>query len=626
MKRFTKITSLIASLFILIGTAHADHLADRLLFSARLNGGNIIPTPVNTNATGVAGLMLNNTRDTLYMNFSATGLSGAITGIHIHEGTDKMNGPVLLGLDNALMGNVAKARIVVSPGLINKLLRNELYIAVHTTANPNGEMRGQIKLESDFGYYTELDGMQQVPMNNSMAKGVAALNLSLDGKRLEVKVVADGLSGAIQGAHLHKGVAGTNGGLLVDLSSFISMDGKSMFGTVEIDDSIKSVFQSYVKMGMVYLNLHTTANPNGEIRGQIKSDANLRFDARIDTLQITGNLASPSMGIGVAKLSLNATFDTLKYYYVVSNLTGAIAATHIHNAEPNMDGPVVYEFPNSAINGNVISGMWTKTDGLTAELVNQLLYGNLYIAVHTAANPGGELRGQIIRLAREGFMTDIDAMQSVPSTNSMGMGAGIASYDRLRNNLHYMITVDGLSGALNAAHFHKGIKGTNGGVVYEVPFTNNGAFGYWNATDMPGFNNAQSLTFRRNDSVYVNFHTANFPNGEVRGQLWRNYKNMGVVLNGVISGVDSKNSNLSSIKLFPNPANANFNISIDSKNNSNATVQIKDLTGRIISTNNFSIVEGNNVINMDSSNLSTGLYLVEVQYENSRNILKISIR
>ncbi len=616
MKRFTKIMSLILALSSITSITQADHLADRLLFSARLNGANIIPIPVMNNASGVAGLMLNSTRDTLYMNFSATQLSGAITGFHIHEGDGNTNGPVLLNLEPALSGNYAKAKVVVNQALLTKLLRAEVYLAVHTAANPNGEMRGQIKLETDFGYYTEMDGTQQVPMNASTAKGVAAINLSLDGKFLEVKSVTDGLSGAIMGAHLHKGIAGTNGGLLVDLSSMISANGRALYGVVEIDDSIKSVFQNYVKTGMVYLNIHTMANPNGEVRGQIKYDQNLRFDARIDTTQITGNLNTISSAIGAAKFSLNLTYDTLKYYIVASNLTGAIAAAHIHNAEPNMDGGVVYEFPTTAFNGNVISGAWTKSNGLTENLISQLLYGNLYVAIHTAENPAGELRGQIFRLAREGFVADIDAMQSIPSSNSTATGSGIVTYDRDRRNLHYMITVSGLSGAINAAHLHKGIKGETGGVVYELNFVNNGAFGYWNNMNTPAFNNAQSITFRRNDSVYVNFHTTNFPNGEVRGQFIRNYTNIGVVIGGT-TGINNNFGN--NVSLYPNPSTDNINISFESKNNERITINISDINGRVVLIERTDVQKGNNVVNANIAELNAGMYIISLSSDSGNS-------
>lgn len=615
MKNFTRIMSLAIVLLTMLNNAYADHLADRLLFSSRLNGNNIIPSPVNSNASGVAGFMLNNTRDTLYMNFSATSMSGPITGFHIHEGSEMQNGPVILDLQDAIMGNVAKARIVVTPDLLAKFLKSQIYLVAHTAANPNGEIRGQIKLESDFGNYAELDAMQQVPMNASMAKGVAAINLGIDNKRLEVKVVVDGLSGAIQGAHLHRGKAGENGGLLVDLSSLISNNGNAIFGSVIVDDSIKNLLQSYIKNGEVYLNLHSSMFPNGEVRGQIKYDQNLRFDARIDTTQVTGNLNTISSAIGAAKLSLNTSFDTLRYYITVTNLTGTIAAAHIHNAEPNQDGAVVFEFPTSSINGNIISGVWTKSTGLTDMLINELLYGNLYIAVHTAANPSAELRGQIFRLAREGFMTDIDAMQSVPSSNSMANGTGIVSYDRDRTSLHYMITVNGLSGMINAAHFHKGIKGETGGVVYELNFNNNATFGYWDFTNTPAFNNTQSITFRRNDSVYVNFHTSNFPSGEIRGQLLRNYKNMGIILNKT-TGIFNTTKNTIEVNIYPNPASTTLTVEMISSENKLMTYQIIDLTGRIIKSQEQNVELGRNIIEINVDDIESGIYMIRLNDNN----------
>lgn len=612
MKNFTKIMGIGIMLISMFSITKADHLADRLLFSSRLNGNNIIPSPVNTAASGVAGFMLNNTRDTLYMNFSATGMSGAITGFHIHEGTEKQNGPVILDLQDAIMGNIAKARIVVTPELLTKFLKSQVYLVAHTTTNPNGEIRGQIKLESDFGNYAELDAMQQVPMNNSNAKGVAAINLGIDNKRLEVKVVIDGLSGAIQGAHLHRGKMGENGGLLVDLSSLISNNGNAIFGSVIVDDSIKNLLQSYIRNGEVYLNLHTAMYPNGEVRGQIKYDQNLRFDARIDTTQITGNLSAVSSAIGAAKFSLNTSFDTLRYYITVTNLTGAIAAAHIHNAEPNQNGGVVFEFPTSSINGNIISGIWTKSTGLTDMMINELLYGNLYVAVHTALNPAGELRGQIFRLAREGFMADIDAMQSVPSSNSMANGSGIVSYDRDRTSLHYMITVNGLSGAINAAHFHKGIKGETGGVVYDLNFVNNATFGYWDFTNMPAFNNTQSITFRRNDSVYVNFHTSNFPNGEIRGQFIRNYKNMGIILNKA-TGIFNTEKNKIDLNIYPNPASTNLSINFTTAESTNISYEIIDLTGRILKSFSQTAELGKNIIDVNISDIQSGVYMIRLR-------------
>ena len=54
----------------------------------------------------------------------------------------------------------------------------------------------------------------------------------------------------------------------------------------------------------------------------------------------------------------------------------------------------------SAFTGGTATETWRATDpeALTPGLVDALLAGNLYVNVHTSAHPGGEIRGQIVRL------------------------------------------------------------------------------------------------------------------------------------------------------------------------------------------------------------------------------------
>ncbi|MFN3444905.1 MAG: hypothetical protein ACK44D_04125, partial [Bacteroidia bacterium] len=62
MKKSTKLMAGLFAAFATTFTAQADHLADRLTFSARLQ-----PAPgVTTMANGVAAFMLNSTQDTMY--------------------------------------------------------------------------------------------------------------------------------------------------------------------------------------------------------------------------------------------------------------------------------------------------------------------------------------------------------------------------------------------------------------------------------------------------------------------------------------------------------------------------------------------------------------------------------
>ena len=74
-----------------------------------------------------------------------------------------------------------------------------------------------------------------------------------------------------------------------------------------------------------------------------------------------------------------------------------ISAAHFHNAPIGANGGVVRDL-GADFSGNTASGIWTSMDAqpLTDALLKELLSGNLYVNVHTAANPGGEIRGQVV--------------------------------------------------------------------------------------------------------------------------------------------------------------------------------------------------------------------------------------
>lgn len=73
--------------------------------------------------------------------------------------------------------------------------------------------------------------------------------------------------------------------------------------------------------------------------------------------------------------------------------TTGIAATaaHIHEAAAGKNGPVIVPMTKSGDN------MWTIAAGakLTDAQMASLKAGNLYVNVHSAANPGGEIRAQL---------------------------------------------------------------------------------------------------------------------------------------------------------------------------------------------------------------------------------------
>lgn len=97
-------------------------------------------------------------------------------------------------------------------------------------------------------------------------------------------------------------------------------------------------------------------------------------------------------GKGSVTAELETTEHTLAYRATYSGLTGAATMAHFHGpAAPGANAPPVVTVIDAAalpIGGSV---------RLTEQEQEDLLAGKWYFNVHTAANPGGEIRGQVTK-------------------------------------------------------------------------------------------------------------------------------------------------------------------------------------------------------------------------------------
>jgi hypothetical protein len=101
--------------------------------------------------------------------------------------------------------------------------------------------------------------------------------------------------------------------------------------------------------------------------------------------------ANTTKGTGKVAATLNTATKEFSYKVTYSGLTGPATAAHFHGpAAPGANAPPVVPVPTSAL-ANPMTGKATLTDDQIADLKG----GKWYFNIHTAANPGGEIRGQL---------------------------------------------------------------------------------------------------------------------------------------------------------------------------------------------------------------------------------------
>jgi len=107
-----------------------------------------------------------------------------------------------------------------------------------------------------------LSGDQEVPGVKTSATGTGTISVGAD-KSVSGSVMTTGVAGTM--AHIHEGAPGKNGGVAVPLAKN-GDNGWSVPAGAKLSDAQYEAF----KAGNLYVNVHSTANPGGEIRGQIK--------------------------------------------------------------------------------------------------------------------------------------------------------------------------------------------------------------------------------------------------------------------------------------------------------------------------------------------------------------------
>jgi len=97
-------------------------------------------------------------------------------------------------------------------------------------------------------------------------------------------------------------------------------------------------------------------------------------------------------GTGFGTVVLDDVLDTITVDLTWSGLTAPASAAHIHNAPAGVAGPVI--FPLAIVPGT--SGHFNGLFAIDLTEIAELEAGDMYMNIHTANFPGGEIRGQLL--------------------------------------------------------------------------------------------------------------------------------------------------------------------------------------------------------------------------------------
>jgi len=126
------------------------------------------------------------------------------------------------------------------------------------------------------------------------------------------------------------------------------------------------------------------------------------------------------------------------------------------------------------------------------------------------------------------YFTPLTGMEEVPPVNTNG--TGIALFDLLDNHINFKVNVTMLKN-IQSAQIYRGEFGQNGEIIISLlnsssPIdVHNGTLvkGQLTAKDLVGSLKGKTINelvqLFNNTKAYLNIHTEQYPNGEIRGQI-----------------------------------------------------------------------------------------------------------
>lgn len=470
---------------------------------AELMGAQEVPA-VDTRASGIAAVTIDTARALVSVHANTVGLDDA-SGAHLHGAFGGANGGVLVGLtpDGSNPAHWFSDEQAMDATLTDAIESGATYVNVHSPDHPGGEIRGQVIPDGIQFAYGALEGAQENPPVASVASGTFAVTVDPAALTLTAHANTSGADDATA-AHVHDAYAGTNGAVAVGLVQDVADVSHWAAEGVAIDVAQLAAFEA----GRFYVNVHTPANPAGEVRGQVAPPPVEVLFTTLSGEQEVPAVASAASATAASTVNRETGLITL---HLRSQGADDATASHIHSAYAGQNGGVAVGLAQDA--GDVAH--WFVEEGQLDDAgLMDYLDGRLYVNLHTPANPSGEVRGQIAPQDIEVVFTGLSGDAVVPPVVTTASGQAATTANLKTRGFAAFVNNIGADDA-TAAGVHAGGVAQNGAEILALQQTP-GTPSQWSAmTDL----SRDDFADYRAGGLYVLVTTPAQANGTLRGQI-----------------------------------------------------------------------------------------------------------
>ncbi len=230
-----------------------------------------------------------------------------------------------------------------------------------------------------------ISASEEVPAPTTTGSaGYATVELDTAANELAWNIVYTGLTPSA--AHFHgNAAAGSTAGVKVGIGALPSpMVGSASISAQDVTD---------IQNGLWYVNIHTSLNAPGEIRGQVETQLPFTPNLLLAGANEVPEVAAASAGAALVTYNINTM--ELSWELAYQGIAGGATAMHFHGpGGPDVNAGVRLDI--EALGTGGLSEYNFGSSILTASHADELLDGLWYINIHSAAFPGGELRGQVM--------------------------------------------------------------------------------------------------------------------------------------------------------------------------------------------------------------------------------------